>query len=316
MPLLSLSGFETGYRTTVFATTLVACVLFWFNRRRIRLAHCILFAGFLVLAFMAVRNVPLFYVAAVPIIAFGAMQLSMPASMAKFANRRLRIATATLAVAAFGLLAVPVARHAATLAVCPPGRALSPFRFPEKISDYLEANPIQGEMFNDIRYGGYLIWRLYPHKKVFTDGRIMIRPSKFFSEYLAICEDPARFQRTAEEYNITQVLAPAAIFPQYRKLIKRLSTSLDWHIEYTDGTSFLIVKNSVSQRPPILLRDPAVANAIADSICAQWRNAPYVREEALGYFCDMLRYLGYDESAEAVRQKVFTTEALRTQSKE
>ena len=28
-------------------------------------------------------------------------------------------------------------------------------------------------MFNDIRYGGYLMWELYPHKRVFADGRLV-----------------------------------------------------------------------------------------------------------------------------------------------
>jgi hypothetical protein len=185
----------------------------------------------------------------------------------------------------------------------PPRRALSPFRFPEKIADYLKAHPVPGEMFNDIRYGGYLIWQFYPHNKVFIDGRLAIRPPRFFAEYLAVCAQPGLFPFVEKKFNITHVILPSAIFTQYRKLIKWLYESPEWHLEYTDGSSFLLVRNTASQRPAVNLADPSTADAIADSISAQWRDAPYVRQEALGYFAEMLGYLGLERSVERVKKK-------------
>ena len=78
---------------------------------------------------------------------------------------------------------------------------------------------------------------------------------------------------------------------------------LQLRLEYTDGSSFLLVKNTASQRPAVNLADPKAADAIADSICAQWRDAPYVRQEALGYFADMLGYLGFKGPAERVKKR-------------
>ena len=72
---------------------------------------------------------------------------------------------------------------------------MSPFRFPEKIADYIEEHSVPGTMFNDLRYGGYLIWRLYPQEKVFIDTRLIIRPPEFFAEYLAISEYPGSLTR-------------------------------------------------------------------------------------------------------------------------
>jgi hypothetical protein len=43
--------------------------------------------------------------------------------------------------------------------------------FPEKAADFVRANNLQGNMYNDYDWGGYLIWRLAPERKVFADGR-------------------------------------------------------------------------------------------------------------------------------------------------
>jgi hypothetical protein len=42
---------------------------------------------------------------------------------------------------------------------------------PKGAADFIEAHRIQGNMFNDMGFGGYLAWRLYPWKKIFIDTR-------------------------------------------------------------------------------------------------------------------------------------------------
>jgi hypothetical protein len=300
-PLLALSGFEARYRVAVIATAIGVCTLFFVNRRMVRPAHVILFAGFLLLAYSAVRNVLLFFLMAAPIAGFGVMKARIPRRFAAFVESGKLRSSLSAAAGIAVLLAWPVAGHLATLAVCPPGRTLSPFRFPEKIAEHLAAHPVRGEMFNDIRYGGYLIWTMYPQKRVFADGRIIIRPPRFFSDYLALCDQPELFSFAAQKFNLTSVIVPSAIFTHYRKLIRWLYHSPDWHLEYTDGSSFLLVKNSISKAPAVDLADPGTILAISDSICAQWQSAPYVRKEALGYFADELEDLGLSGSAETVR---------------
>jgi hypothetical protein len=45
------------------------------------------------------------------------------------------------------------------------------FSVPKRAADFLMTNNIKGNMFNDMGFGGYLIWRLYPQKQVFIDTR-------------------------------------------------------------------------------------------------------------------------------------------------
>jgi hypothetical protein len=57
--------------------------------------------------------------------------------------------------------------------------ALSPFEFgsgvawyfPDRIAQYTEKNNLRGNMLNSYAFGGYLIWELYPERKIFIDGR-------------------------------------------------------------------------------------------------------------------------------------------------
>ena len=42
---------------------------------------------------------------------------------------------------------------------------------PRRAVDFLEAEGIDGPIYNDVRFGGYLIWRRFPSDRVFIDGR-------------------------------------------------------------------------------------------------------------------------------------------------
>ena len=43
--------------------------------------------------------------------------------------------------------------------------------FPDRLAHYVEANNLRGNMLNSYGFGGYLIWKLAPERKVFIDGR-------------------------------------------------------------------------------------------------------------------------------------------------
>jgi hypothetical protein len=305
VPLMSLTGFEAGYRILVILIAIIAFLLFALNIKRIRIAHILLFSGFLILAFIAVRNVLLYFLVMIPVISYGVMSADVVLRLGSRSAWTGRFLWTAAVLAGLSCLWTPVQDHWAMVRAYPPHRALSPFRFPEKITEYLKTNPVRGEMFNDIRYGGYLIWKLFPEKKVFIDGRLVIRSDRFFQEYLAICEQPDLFPQVAEKFNITHVILPSAIFDRYLRLIKWLYESSDWHCEFTDGTSFLFVRNDArdsmradgSAWPAINLSDPAAVEAVKDGINAEWHDVPLVRREALEYFSDVLAYLGLNQSA-------------------
>jgi hypothetical protein len=304
VPLLSLSGFESIYRSAVITTAAIAVALFILNRKRIRPAHIVLFAGFCYLAFSAVRNVPLYAVIVVPLIGYYAADSAFwkwCASLPSGYRRGISLTASTLVLCMF---IVPIIRHAAIVSIYPPHRALAPFRFPEKCVSYLKSNPVPGAMFNDIRYGGYLIWRLYPKEKVFIDTRLIIRTPEFFAEYLAISDHPGLFAQVAEKFNVTHVVLPSAFFSRHQKLVRRLYESDRWRLECTDGESLLFVRSDVAAGPGIDLAKAPAVQQIADSLQVQWNNAPHVCREALQHFSDLLKGLGLDDAAGMVARRI------------
>ena len=303
VPLFSLTGHDAIYRTTVLCIAFAAGVLFLLNRKKTRIAHLILFCGFLLLAFIAMRNVLLFIIIAIPIIGYIAAYGDLEDLFKKLPMKFKSWIFGILIFAAFLALSVAVYCHVKIIATFPSHRMISPFRFPEKIVEHLKQTPVSGEMFNDIRYGGYLIWRFYPQKKVFIDTRLVIRSPQFFAEYLMLCDDPALFPQVARKFNVTQVILPSAIFPLYFKLIKWLYQFDEWHLQYTDGTSVLFVKNNVSAGPHIDLSDTNSLRIVIDDINRQWEHSEFVRREAFRHFIDLVKYLGLSGSADFIQNQ-------------
>lgn len=53
----------------------------------------------------------------------------------------------------------------------PPGLGINKEEIPVDAVEFAREAGIRGRMFNQARFGGYLIWRLYPREKVLIDGR-------------------------------------------------------------------------------------------------------------------------------------------------
>ncbi len=81
-------------------------------------------------------------------------------------NRQLTGAFVYLAVLIFVIM-LPVSRWADKLL----SPRFSPNRFPVAAADFILRQKPEGRMFSHDQFGGYLIYRLYPHFKVFVDGR-------------------------------------------------------------------------------------------------------------------------------------------------
>ena len=131
----------------VFSTILMAADL-----RRRRMATLLLFAFFGYLALRYVRNVGVFSAMAPLLIA---------------ANGPLRdlwrrgVATAgVIALLLTATIAYPFERGGGEASY-----------FPDRLASFVERNDIRGNMYNTWGLGGYLIWRLYPERRVFMDGR-------------------------------------------------------------------------------------------------------------------------------------------------
>ncbi len=57
------------------------------------------------------------------------------------------------------------------------GTGMASTNEPKAAVDFLELEDLGARMYNDVRFGGYLIWRRFPERHVFIDGRNEIYPA-------------------------------------------------------------------------------------------------------------------------------------------
>ncbi len=118
--------------------------------------------------------------------------------------------------------------------------------FPVKALPYLSSTPLQGRVFNDFAWGGFLIWneRSIP---VFIDSRVDIfEYNGTFKNYLDIIHLKDSLA-LLNKYQIRYVL-----FERDAPLVYLLKTSHDWKVDYEDQGSTLLER--VRELPPVTNR--------------------------------------------------------------
>lgn len=92
--------------------------------------------------------------------------------------------------------------------------------------------------FNNFDIGSFLIYSLYPHNKVFVDGRPEAYPAAFFqSEYIPLQEKKEIQNRVFSQYHIdTVILSHTDQTPWASTFLERLSTDRQWKLIYADHT--------------------------------------------------------------------------------
>jgi hypothetical protein len=159
-------------------------------------------------------------------------------------------------VAAAALLAAGVP----LLAWLPPGidwgLGVAAGNEPAAAVDFLDRERIGRRLFNDVRFGGYLIWRRYPGAPVFIDGRNEVYGSLMEEVFAALKEAP-RWQALLERYAIDaaflrypptlqKVLLPSpgggAPVAAERAFAAVYFPKQDWALVYWDDTVMIVVR--------------------------------------------------------------------------
>lgn len=127
---------------------------------------------------------------------------------------------------------------------------------PQGASEFIKSNHIEGNLFSDMGSGGYLIWSLYPWKKVFIDTRslnyILLQEYEWMmTSRISLSENhlpegkKPLWERLIDHYNIDLVVLNSQDpFGTTPKLIFSLMKSDKWTPVYIDQISIVFVRNS------------------------------------------------------------------------
>jgi hypothetical protein len=82
-------------------------------------------------------------------------------------------------------------------------------RFPVEAAEVIIRNDIRGPIFSPDNWGGYLIYRLYPHNQVFVDDRHDLYGAEFLKDYLRVIHVAPDWEKVLNEKRVNWVLVPA-----------------------------------------------------------------------------------------------------------
>ncbi|MDP6107024.1 MAG: hypothetical protein QGI33_01125 [Candidatus Brocadiia bacterium] len=109
-------------------------------------------------------------------------------------------------------------------------------RLPVRACDYLERSPIPGRLYNVYEWGGYLIGRFGPEKKVFIDGRCLVYQDDIIGEAMTVARGEEGWRGVLAKYDV------AAILIRYRERdSSHFFTGGEWHCVYWDDEAIVAV---------------------------------------------------------------------------
>jgi hypothetical protein len=250
------------------------------RRRKMDIVYYILLTGLLYASFNALRFM-IYYVCIAAMILGREMHYFMQDYLGKHKRNEFRFEAA---VASLVLISSVVYAGAFIDAKKITFERAERYSIPEGAVDFIESSQVKGNMFNDMGFGGYFIWRLYPWKKVFTDTREL--NATVLAEYDWIIRSVVSlenkelpegkkplWERLIDHYNIDIiVLDTMDIYGLTAPVITSLLKSDKWVPVYSDLISVVFLRD-INENEEIIssyrLPDDAVYNSMIIRL-TQW----------------------------------------------
>jgi hypothetical protein len=214
------------------------------NFRQLDLTELALLAGTGYFSFTQIRYVAFFTISALPFI-----------SRAFSKGRILTWARAFIFTAALLIAVLFTWDEGTNIRNLFSGNWISPYIFPANAAEFIVKNDIRVNMYNYYDWGGYLIWRLGPERKVFIDGRGLYPDVYARSQFITYTKGTeiagTPFWKAAlDAYNVKCVMIP--LFERSGSalpLVSALVRDKDWTPVFFYLNSMIFLKYSPENFP-------------------------------------------------------------------
>lgn len=212
-------GFNDVATRAYLLMVIALLVSYTYANRKRDLTEMMIPICFAASGFISVRHIPLATLTIIPFIAL-AFPIGSDASLTKYwQNSLLRLRYQrfigggkqlghkeyTLNWVVLSLLIIGLTAYYPTYQIKAAESAKQ--KLPIDAVNFILANGINGKMFNDYDHGGYLIYRLYPSRKVFIDGRADVYGDNFIKTYIDIYGGTASWKEKFNEIGINYVIS-------------------------------------------------------------------------------------------------------------
>ena len=242
----------------VFGIILLAVI--WLSFRKRKIHELILAGAFFFLSTAAIRNVPLYFWVALPIASASLLDLlpfhpfiqKLDGSLRQ--NKILPLMIAAL-VLLTGCRVLTRAYYVSDRRMIHNGLGMDPWRFPMQAADFLAHNHLDGRLFNDLSYGGWLMWK--GPAPVFIDGRLEVAGDDLFAQYRNSFY-PGQLPALLANYGVQMVLANHMMDTAWTAQMGALP---EWRLLYFDAEDALYVRKDYRS---------GLATTSWEQILAQW----------------------------------------------
>jgi len=274
-------------------------------RPRLHPAHALVLLGFAGLALMANRNVVLFYWIAAPL---GAIAIAPRAAERLSSLRRpawlgLRGLLGAALCAEGALAAVALAREA-------PVGVPTPFHFPTEAARLLAAMDARGPVFAADQHGGFLAFAV-PALRPYIDTRLILHTAGEYRDYLALLDDPARFDALDAARGFQYVVLTTAYPDRALGLVAHLAESPGWRLVFTDGYEALFAR----QGKAVPLADRATVDGIAAALDHRFGARPEQRTAARLDLARLLIVVGQPAQAQRILEALGSRAAAQLRAR-
>ncbi|MFA5059032.1 MAG: hypothetical protein WC676_00195 [Candidatus Omnitrophota bacterium] len=261
-PITFENVFSLGHYGYYKLLIILSLFSFIFNRRKIDIGDFIIWLIFLLVSLVAVRNLVFFSFVAylVCMTNFSSISLSSVIPL-RFTHPKFQHLTSSLAkiVLILWMVSYGLSLSARTYFDFEKYELKSEFggitqrNYPDKAADFLIANKIKGNFFNDFNSGAYLIGRCFPNIKVFIDGRTEVYGAAFFKDYQKMWKegDEALLKQAVGRYNLTGALLNSTHEPINEKTLSFFYKNPDWALVYFDYDAVIFLKNTSENKSVI-----------------------------------------------------------------
>jgi hypothetical protein len=111
--------------------------------------------------------------------------------------------------------------------------------FPADAVTWIEQKGPPRQLYNPYRWGGYLIWRLFPDYQVFVDGRADMYGDPFLLEYVELTSAAPGWEEMLASHDVCTALVQAG-----GALSSAMAGSPDWEHMYEDKTAAIYIRSS------------------------------------------------------------------------
>jgi hypothetical protein len=211
--------------------------------RRLAPAQLVLLGGLAAMSLVVARNIPFFAIAVAPVLTQWLSEALEPQS--RWARQEQTVFKLDVALHGHAWSTLAVVAAAAWLSyLAVTGRTpiyqFNPGVFPVDAADWIVKDPPPGNMFNDFNWGGYLLYRTWPMKRVFIDSQSDFYGEGLTRQYEQMILARGNWQEYLWKYGVDWIIVPPK-----SALSTRLAVDPAWRTLYEDETAIVIARVEV-----------------------------------------------------------------------